>query len=74
VLTLVTLLPAAIIILAIYSQVVDAGWRSIWISAAFIGAGVIVYFITKKYVKQRNNIPDIDPWVLEEPASLKPVQ
>jgi amino acid transporter len=60
-----TLMPTLIIALAVYSQIVDVGWGSIYISAGAVAVGVIAYFIIKKYVKQRNNIPDIDPWVIE---------
>ena len=60
-----TLMPALIIILAVYSQIVDVGWGSIYYSAGAVAIGVILYFPIKKWVKQRNNIPDIDPWVIE---------
>ena len=70
----VTLMPSLIIILAIYSQIVDVGWGAIYVSAIAVVAGVIAYFLIKKYVKQRDNIPDIDPWVLgEENAASGPV-
>ena len=74
----VTLMPALIILLAIYSQIRDVGWSSIYYSAGAIIIGVILYFPIKKWVKIRNNVPDIDPWVIGddaesvlEPASAK---
>ncbi len=72
----VTLLPALIIILAIYSQIVDVGWGAIYYSAGAVVAGCIVYFPIKKYVKERNRIPDIDPWVLgdEDTPVVVPVK
>jgi amino acid transporter len=62
----VTLMPALIILLAIYSQIRDVGWSSIYYSAGAIIIGVILYFPIKRWVKIKNNVPDIDPWVLGE--------
>jgi hypothetical protein len=72
VLFILTLLPTAIIALAIYSQIVDVGWGSIYISAGAIVLGIIVYYPIRKYVKQKNNIPDIDPFVIDDDVALQP--
>ncbi len=63
----VTLMPALIILLAIYSQISDVGWTSIYCSAgAVMIGGAVLYFPIKNWVKIKNNMPDIDPWVLGE--------
>jgi amino acid transporter len=59
-----TILPAAIIILAIVSQVGEEGWQAIWLAAIAIAIGAILYWPIKKYIKR--GIPDIDPYVSDE--------
>jgi amino acid transporter len=59
-----TVLPAAVIILAIYSQVTEEGLRAIYWAVAAIAVGAILYFPIKKYIKP--GIPDIDPYVSDE--------
>jgi len=60
-LTLVTLAPALIILLAIYSQYVEEGMASIsWALYAML-IGAILYFPIKKWVKP--GVPDVDPFV-----------
>ena len=59
-----TILPAAVIILAIYSQASEEGLRAIYWAVAAIVIGAIVYFPIKKYIKP--GIPDIDPYVSDE--------
>jgi amino acid transporter len=59
-----TILPAAIIIMAIYSQVAEEGLRAIYLAIAAIAIGAILYFFVKKYIKP--GIPDIDPYESEE--------
>jgi amino acid transporter len=60
-LTLVTLAPAMIILLAIYSQYVEEGMASIsWALGAMV-VGAILYFPIRMWVKP--GIPDVDPFV-----------
>jgi amino acid transporter len=66
VLLIVTLLPSLLIILAIYSNISESGLTALWLPIVFMAAGAVLYFPLKKWVKQRNNIPDIDPFVLDE--------
>ena len=56
----VTLGPVAIIVLAIYSQVMDAGFSSIGWALGLMAIGVILYFPFKKYLKP--GVPDVDPF------------
>jgi amino acid transporter len=63
-LTLVTLAPALIIALAIYSQYVEEGMASIsWALIAML-IGAVLYFPIKALVKP--GVPDVDPFVLGE--------
>jgi hypothetical protein len=63
-LTLVTLAPALIIGLAIYSQYVEEGMTSIsWALGAMV-IGAVVYFPIRKFVKP--GVPDVDPFVAGE--------
>jgi amino acid transporter len=60
-LTLVTLAPALIIGLAIYSQYVEEGMASIsWALGAMV-VGAILYFPIRMWIKP--GIPDVDPFV-----------
>ncbi len=59
-LTLITLAPLAIILLAIYSQYVDAGMDSISWALYAMGIGAILYFPMRFLVKP--GIPDVDPF------------
>ena len=60
-LTLVTLAPAMIIGLAIYSQYVEEGMASIsWAVGAMV-IGAILYFPIRAFIKP--GIPDVDPFV-----------
>ncbi|HVN53479.1 MAG TPA: APC family permease [Anaerolineaceae bacterium] len=59
-LTLVTLAPAFIIGLAIYSQVTEEGLNSIWLALAAMVIGAILYFPILKLVKP--GVPDVDPF------------
>ena len=63
-LTLVTLGPAAIIGLAVYSQVYEEGFSSLWMALAAIVVGALLYFPIKRRVKP--GIPDVDPYRLDE--------
>lgn len=64
---IVTILPALVIILAIYSQVIEEGWQSVWLAGIAIAVGAILYFVMKWFVKP--GIPDIDPFTPEEEAT-----
>ena len=66
-LLIVTLLPSLLIILAIYSNIRDSGMTALWLPIVFIAAGAVLYFPLRKWVKQRGNVPDIDPFVLDHP-------
>ena len=57
---LVTLGPTVIILLAIYSQIVEAGFSSIGWALGFMAIGVILYFPFRKYLKP--GVPDVDPF------------
>jgi hypothetical protein len=59
----VTLCPAVIIILAIYSQVLDSGLDSIWLALAAMAIGAVLYFPINKWVKR--DVPDVDPYHAE---------
>ncbi len=61
-LVIATILPAAIICLAIYWQVRDEGLWAIWGALITVGAGIVMYFVMKFWVKP--GVPDIDPFVL----------
>jgi len=60
-LTLVTLAPALIIILAIYSQYTEEGMNSISWALGAMAIGAILYFPTRMFIKP--GIPDVDPFV-----------
>lgn len=55
-----TLCPAAVITLAVISQVADQGLSSLWLALAAIGLGAILYFPIKKWVKP--GVPDVNPF------------
>jgi amino acid transporter len=57
---LVTLGPTAIILLAIYSQFVEAGFSSLGWALAFMALGAILYFPIRAYLKP--GVPDVDPF------------
>jgi amino acid transporter len=63
-LTLVTLAPALIIGLAIYSQYVEEGMSSISWALIAMAIGAVLYFPIKGLVKP--GVPDVDPFVLGE--------
>src|SRR5512138_3080043 len=65
-LVLVTLAPALIILLAIYSQFVEEGMTSISWALIAMAVGAVLYFPVKKWVKP--GIPDVDPFVPMEAA------
>jgi amino acid transporter len=58
-----TILPAAVIIFAIVSQVKEEGWRSIWMAGIVIAIAPILYFPLRKYIKKGRGVPDVDPYV-----------
>jgi amino acid transporter len=60
----VTLAPAAIIVLAIVSQVSEEGWSSIGLALIAMAIGAILYFPIRMYVKP--GVPDVDPFVSGE--------
>jgi amino acid transporter len=59
-LTLVTLGPALIIGLAIYSQLVEEGMSSLWLAVGAILLGVLLYPPLRKWIKP--GVPDVDPF------------
>ena len=65
---IVTILPTLVVIMAIYSQVIEEGWASIWLAAIAIGMGIVLYFVMKRFVKP--GIPDIDPYK-EAPSAVE---
>ena len=60
-LTVVTLAPALIIGLAIYSQYVEEGMASISWALIAMAIGALLYFPVKQWVKP--GVPDVDPFV-----------
>ncbi len=63
-LVLITLGPVIIISLAIYSQYVEEGFKSIGWALAFMALGAILYLPIRRYIKP--GVPDVDPYRLEE--------
>jgi len=63
-LVLVTLAPALIIGLAIYSQYVEEGMASISWALIAMAIGAVLYFPIKEFVKP--DVPVIDPFVAGE--------
>jgi amino acid transporter len=63
-LVLVTLAPALIISLAIYSQYVEEGMASISWALIAMAVGAVLYFPIKQFVKP--GVPDVDPFVAGE--------
>jgi hypothetical protein len=63
-LTLVTLAPALIIGLAIYSQYVEEGMASISWALAAMAIGAVLYFPIKQLVKP--GMPDVNPFMASE--------
>jgi hypothetical protein len=59
-LALVTLFPTLIIILAIYSQVVEEGFKSIWLALAAMALGAILYLPIRRFIKA--GVPDVNPF------------
>jgi len=58
--------PLSIIVLAIVSQIVDYGWQgAIGWGVIAMAVGAILYIPIRKFVKK--DIPDVDPYVLNEP-------
>ena len=55
-----TLCPAAVITLAVISQVADQGLASLWLALAAIVLGAILYFPIRIWVKQ--GVPDVNPF------------
>jgi len=63
-LVLVTLAPALIISLAIYSQYVEEGMASISWALIAMAVGAVLYFPIRRYVKP--GVSDVDPFVAGE--------
>lgn len=59
-LILVTLGPTVIILLAIYSQYVSEGFKSIGWALAFMALGAVIYFPMRYMIKP--GVPDVDPF------------
>jgi amino acid transporter len=62
-LVIATILPAAVIVFAIVSQVKEEGWQSIWMAAIVIAIAPFLYFPFRKYLKKGRGVPDVDPYV-----------
>jgi len=60
---LITVAPAAVIILAIVSQITEEGLDSLWLALAAIAVGAVLYFPIRKIVKP--GVPDVDPFEAE---------
>jgi amino acid transporter len=59
-LILVTLGPAAIILLAIYSQIVEEGLSSLGLALIAVAIGAVLYFPIRARIKP--GVPDVDPF------------
>jgi amino acid transporter len=55
-----TICPAAIITLAVISQITDQGLNSLWLALAAMGIGCILYFPMRYLVKP--GVPDVNPF------------
>lgn len=63
--TIFTLMPTAIIGLAIYSQVVEEGvLGAVGYAIAAILIGAIVFFFMRKFIKP--GVPDVDPYRISD--------
>jgi amino acid transporter len=62
-LVLVTLGPVAMILLAIYSQISEEGFKSVGLALAAIVIGALLYLPIRKFIKPGK--PDIDPFERE---------
>jgi hypothetical protein len=51
---------AGIILIAFYSQIIDAGWGSIGVALALMSIGAVLYFPIRKIYKP--GIKDVDPF------------
>jgi amino acid transporter len=60
---LVTIGPTAIILLAIVSQYLEAGWSSLGWAIGFMALGAILYVPFRRYLKP--GVPDVDPFRVE---------
>jgi amino acid transporter len=65
-LVIATILPAAVIVFAIVSQVIEEGWQAIWLAVIAIVIGAILYFPFRKYLKVDRGVPDVDPYISSE--------
>jgi amino acid transporter len=63
---IVTLLPTVVIVFAVVSQVMEEGWKAIWLAAIAIVVGTILYFPSKRYLKDKRGVPDVDPFAETE--------
>jgi len=63
-LTLITIAPAIIIMMAIVSQVIEEGLSSLWLALVAMAIGAVLYFPILKYVKP--GVPDVDPFEADE--------
>jgi len=62
-LTLITLAPASIIVLAIVSQIAEEGLSSLGLALAAMALGAVLYFPLRKFVKP--GVPDVNPFEAE---------
>ncbi|MFN8595911.1 MAG: APC family permease [Anaerolineae bacterium] len=62
-LTLITLAPASIIVLAIVSQIAEEGLSSLGLALAAMALGAVLYFPLRKVVKP--GVPDVNPFESE---------
>jgi amino acid transporter len=60
----VTLGPALVIGLAVYSQVYEEGLNSLWLAFAAMLVGGLLYFPIRRFVKP--GVPDVNPFVMED--------
>lgn len=63
-LILSTLGPTVIILLAIYSQIVEEGWQAIGWALVFMALGIVLYFPIRRFIKP--GVPDVDPYRASE--------
>jgi amino acid transporter len=63
-LTLCTLGPTVIIFLAIYSQIAELGFSSLWLALVAMAAGAVLYFPIRNFIKP--GIPDVNPYEADQ--------
>ena len=59
-LTIITILPTAVFLVAIYSQVVEEGMASVGLALIAMAIGAVLYIPIRRFIKR--GVPDVDPY------------